>query len=222
MAFAINANAQLGSWTALNIRGKINDKFLYFGEAQIRSTAFYNNFFYYEAKGAIGFTPGKNISLLVGSGLYDTYPVGGNFNRPRATREIRTWLEATFKHDISRFFFEHRYRIEQRFLNTGYRNRFRYRLAALMPVNKPTLVPNTFFLCGFEELFLGNQAPYFERNRVFAGLGYKFKSVILQLGWLNQFDYKLTGSISRQFLQTFVTVEIGKSKPKNTLPFGQD
>lgn len=220
----LSASAQLGSWTGINVRGKFGRKFLYMGEAQLRSTKFYHDFFYYEVKGAIGYNPGKQVAFMLGSGFYETYTPAGNFVRPVVSSEIRLWEEATFKHSIWRLFFEHRYRIEQRFfVNNGtYRNRFRYRLAAAIPLNKPQIDPGTVFLSCFNELFLSERAPYFERNRIFAGVGFKHKIVTVQSGYLHQFDYSLGNSLNRHFLQTFLIFEINSRKLKDVLPFGQD
>lgn len=43
----------LGSWNILNLKYTINEKWSAFGEAQLRSLKFYNNFHYYEYKGAL-------------------------------------------------------------------------------------------------------------------------------------------------------------------------
>ena len=170
-------------------------------ETQARSTAFYHDFFYYEVKGGIGYQLGKSFTVLAGTGSYNTYQVGGNFERPAAQLEWRIWQELTMKQDLQRLLFEHRYRTEQRITSNGYRNRLRYRMSIMLPLNKQELSTGAFYLYAWDEIFGTYKAPYFERNRVAAGAGYKAKPFTIQMGWLNQFDYSLTQQVRRNFLQ---------------------
>ena len=41
---------ELGSWNILNVTMKVNPKWNFFTEAQLRSLAFYSDFHYYELK----------------------------------------------------------------------------------------------------------------------------------------------------------------------------
>jgi long-subunit fatty acid transport protein len=59
------------------------------------------------------------------------------------------------------------------------------------------------------ELFFTNNEPYFERNRVAFGLGYKPTSATsLQIGYLHQFDYRINDETGRDFLQVGYFVEL--------------
>mgnify|MGYP000663078923 CR=1 FL=1 len=69
----------LGSWNILNLKYSYNEKTSIFGEAQLRSLAFYNQFHYYEYKGGIYYKVYKNVELTIGAGSYQTYKEGGNF-----------------------------------------------------------------------------------------------------------------------------------------------
>lgn len=214
----------LGSWTVLNLRGTIKGKFRYMAEAQLRSTKFYNNFFYYEYKGGVSYRINKSFSFLTGIGKYNNYTVGGNFMRPLTGDEIRLWEEVTMHHDISRLFFEHRYRIEQRFFTTGYRNRFRYRLGIAIPINNKVIANKTVYTTLYNEVFFTNKGPYFERNRFFAGMGFRLSPVTIQLGWINQLDYTIQKQTIRNFLQFTLSFEIkGKAKSQpEILPLNED
>jgi hypothetical protein len=219
-AYAQTTSPGLGSWTALNLRGKISGPFYFMFETQARSDAFYNKFFYHEFKGGGGLNLNKSFAIFAGVGKYDTYTKnGGNFEGPRTANEVRTWFEGTIKDHIGRVFFEHRFRIEQRFFTTGYRNRFRYRLGIAVPINHKKMEDKTFYLSTFNELFLTNTEPYFERNRFFVGAGYRIKPATIQLGWVNQLDYKLTtGGVAKNFLQLTISIDFGK-EPPTRLPF---
>ena len=56
-------SSDLGSWNVFNLKYIINDKMSVFGEAQIRSLQFYDDFHYYEYKGGFEFKALKNIRI---------------------------------------------------------------------------------------------------------------------------------------------------------------
>lgn len=94
---------------------------------------------------------------------------------------------------------EHRYRAEQRYTNLGYRNRFRYRLSAKVPILKSK--EKEYFLLGWNELFFTNNEPFFERNRLFLGGGFDInENLAIQTGYIYQFDYKINDETGRDFL----------------------
>jgi len=192
---------QLGSWNILTLRQDINEKWELFGEAQLRSLSFYNEFHYYEMKAGLQYNIDSVFSILSGAGSYNTYSAGDNFNLPIQNREIRSWIEVRMKQQLKRLLFDHRYRAEQRFTSNGYRNRFRYRLSLTIPLNSPEIKAGTYFLQSWNEIFFTDREPFFERNRIYIGGGYRFnKTVTFQTGYIHQFDYNLTDEIGRDFL----------------------
>jgi hypothetical protein len=52
---------------------------------------------------------------------YETYTPGGDFVEPLLVGETRTWLQMAMEHQLGRINFDHRYRVEQRHLTTGYK-----------------------------------------------------------------------------------------------------
>lgn len=210
----------LGTWNIFNARGNIVEDLGFMSEFQLRSYSLYNEFFYYELKGGISYAVSENFTFFVGTGFYHTFPSGGNFITPSQQKELRTWIELTSKQYLDRFNFEHRYRIEQRFTSNGYKNRYRYRLLFVIPFNNDQLIDNTIYSAIFEEVFFTNLPPYFERNRIFAGLGYKFDFLTFQLGYIYQYDYKLSDPKGHSYLQLSLVFDISnKDKPEmKTLP----
>lgn len=197
-----SAQESLGTWNILNLNARVSDKIGVFGEAQLRSLLLYSDYHYYEVKGGAWWRMNEQVTFLGGAGRYDTYSAGGNFESPRLNREIRTWGQANLKNSMGRWIIEHRYRAEQRFTDNGYRNRFRYRLACTYLLNSSKISTGTLFVNAWNETFFTNLAPYFERNRIFAGMGYVFsESLMIHLGYVHQFDYKLTDEIGRDFVQ---------------------
>jgi hypothetical protein len=212
-------NFDLGSWNILNIKYNQNEKWSFFGEAQLRSLKFYNNFHYYEYKGGINLKVHKNVKLTLGAGSYQTYNEGGNFVLPKNNNEFRLWPQAVLFQSIGNFKIEQRYRSEFRFTSNGYRNRFRYRLGVSYPFGKEQNNYKPFQINASNELFFTNTEPYFERNRMLVTFNYKpSKATTLQIGYLHQFDYKINDETGRDFLQLGYFIEIfKKSSPNSTI-----
>ena len=101
--------------------------------------------------------------------------------------EHRIFQQLILKNRISRVRFEHRYRIEQRWVNNKYRNRFRYRIMTQVPINNPSFTAGTFSLALYNEIFVNGEKVFFDRNRLYGALGYHFNEhTQLQLGYLRQ------------------------------------
>jgi len=158
-----------------------------YAELQGRGDKVMNDFFYYETKAGISYDITKDFVALIGSGRYVT-----NDNPEFLTKstEFRLWEQMTVNQFLYRIKIEHRYRVEQRWVNGYYRNRFRYRLNVFVPLNHTKIDPKTWFVSVYDEVFLNNKIPNFERNRAYAALGYQFdNSINVQAGWLNQYNY---------------------------------
>lgn len=198
-------NAQkvdLGSWNIINVKYNHDQKWSLFGEAQLRSLKFYNNFHYYEYKAGINYKVQKNLKLTVAAGSYQTYKEGGDFRLPKNNDEFRLWPQLILFQSIGRLKIEQRYRAEFRFTSDGYRNRFRYRLGLAYPLGRDKGDYRPFQINASNELFFTDREPYFERNRMLVAFSYKpTKTSTLQLGYLHQFDYKINDETGRDFLQ---------------------
>ena len=201
---------RVGTWNLINAQYNIKNKYFVWGEVQTRAQKIYQDFFYHELKGGVGFKPNPNITLLVGVGQYGTYSNGGNFKTPMTNHEFRLWEQLVLNNSVGRAKIEHRYRIEQRWRAGEYRNRFRYRFFPTIPINKPSIEKGTLFLAIYDEIFLTDVGPHFERNRVFGGLGYQVSTpLMLQVGWLNQYDFSAENtSTSNTFLQLGVYLQL--------------
>lgn len=194
-------NFELGSWNILNLKYNHSEKLSFFGEAQLRSLKFYHNFHHYEYKGGINYKVHKNVGLTLAAGSYQTYREGGNFVTPKNNNEFRLWPQIILFQSIGKVKIEQRYRAEFRFTSNGYRNRFRYRLGISYPFGKEKNDYKPFQISVSDEVFFTNKEPYFERNRFLVALNYKpMKAATIQLGYLHQFDYKISDEIGRDFI----------------------
>jgi hypothetical protein len=225
--FSLNVFSQndLGSWNVLNFNVKVNPKWNVFVESQVRSLTFYDQFHYYEYKIGVSYKINPNFSLTTGIGSYNTFSEGGNFELPAQNRETRTWIQVNMKNPLKYVIFEHRYRAEQRFTSNGYKNRFRYRLNAIVPLNKEKIGPKTLYASLWNELFFTDKEPFFERNRLFIGLGYEFsENLAIQSGYIHQFDYKINDETGKDFfnLSLLYTIDLNKKKATNYSPSTPD
>ena len=214
---AIAQSAGLGSWNILNVKYNYNKTWSYFAESQLRSLKFYNEFHYYEIKGGANYKTDKNITFTLGAGTYQTYKEGGNFSLPQNNNEFRIWPQITLFQTVGILNFEQRYRVESRFTSSGYKNRFRYRLGMSYQFGEKINNYNRFQISASNELFFTNSEPYFERNRFLVAINYKpSKASTIQLGYLNQFDYKINDETGRDFFQIGYYIELFR-QPQNNI-----
>ena len=128
----------------------------------------------------------SSSSVTLGYGFIPSYVYESEQKKPEIT-EHRIFQQLIMTNKIGRIKFEHRYRIEQRWVNDDYRNRLRYRLMAFIPINKPVIEEGTFFLGLFDEVFMNTKNTFFDRNRLYGALGYQIsKTTQVQLGYLYQ------------------------------------
>ncbi len=209
-------NLDLGSWNILNLKYNLNDKWSVFGETQLRSLKFYDNFHYYEYKSGINFKAHKNVNLTIGAGSYQTYKEGGDFVLPKNNNEFRIWPQVVLFQSVGKLKIEQRYRAESRFTSNGYRNRFRYRLSLSYPFGKEQNGYKQFQIIASNEIFFTDKEPYFERNRLLLAFNYKpSKATTLQIGYLHQFDYKINDETGRDFFQIGYFIELFRKQSTN-------
>lgn len=72
-------------------------------------------------------------------------------------------------------------------LRVIFRIRFRYFLAVKVTLNKTKLEPKSVYLSGYNEIFIHDTPNYFDRNRIYGGLGYMInKNIKIEMGFMNQ------------------------------------
>jgi len=83
---------------------------------------------------------------------------------------------------------QHRYRIEERFIEDDFRMRFRYFLSFNIPLNKKELTDKTLYLSTYNEIWVNTSRTIFDRNRLYGGLGFKLNDTArFEVGYMNQF-----------------------------------
>ncbi|MBN8706915.1 MAG: DUF2490 domain-containing protein [Bacteroidetes bacterium] len=219
----ISQPVDLGTWNLLNVKYNHSAELSLFGEGQLRSLSFFDQFHYYEIKGGFNYLIHKSVLLTLGAGSYQTYREGGNLQTPKNNNEFRLWPQILLLQQINNFKIDQRYRSEMRWTSKGYRNRFRYRAGVSLPFGNENNGYKPFQVSLSNELFFTDNEPYFERNRIQLALNYKLsKSSTIQLGYLHQFDYKINDETGRDFLVVGYYFELfrnseSKSESENQL-----
>lgn len=206
--------SNLGSWNILHVKYKLGDQLSIFGEGQLRSLKFYDNFHYHEFKGGVNLKVYKNMNLTLGAGSYQTYKEGGDFLLPKNNNEFRLWPQIVLNQSVGHLKIEQRYRAELRWTSNGYRNRFRYRVGVFYAFGTEQDDYKPFQIGASNELFFTDKEPYFERNRMSITFNYKpSKASTIQVGYLHQFDYKINDETGRAFFQIGYFIELSRKTP---------
>ena len=128
----------------------------------------------------------KNAIATLGYGYIASHVYVSDQRAPEST-EHRIFQQLILTNKVSRVKFEHRYRLEQRWVNEKYKNRIRYRLMVFVPLNKPTITKGTVFLGVYDEIFMNTEQVFFDRNRLYGAVGYQIDNKTqVQLGYLRQ------------------------------------
>ena len=110
----------------------------------------------------------------------------GNTNEKISINEHRIFQQFISKQSLGLIKLNHRYRFEQRFVESDFKLRFRYFLGISIPLTKKE--NNSFYLSIYNEIFLNTKSAVFDRNRLYGGIGYKInKNIKFELGYMNQF-----------------------------------
>lgn len=201
LASIIKVNAQqpgeneLGGWYMYFGTNKVAERFSIHTEAQFRFYETTSNFNQLLLRTGLNYHINPDAIATFGYGYIDTDPTfEGNENLVNKILEHRIFEQFILKNKVWEFLFEHRYRLEQRFITVENRNspffnrrtehRARYRIQATLPLT------DTFFLNFYDELFINLQDNLFGQNRLYAALGIHItNNSSVQFGYLrNQFS----------------------------------
>lgn len=193
--------SKLGTWNGFSSNQRVAERWQTFIQGEFRTWEAFANFNELLWRGAIKYDINSRHKAAVGYVRVDTWPYDdepyGKF------WENRAYEEYLFKHTLSVLNFEHRVRLEQRWITlqegeTNYSNRFRYLLNAIWNLRGSDGSPSRWFAKIFNEIFLDfdRRDYWFDReagesglnqNRLYAGIGYRpIPSSNIQLGALWQ------------------------------------
>ena len=172
----------LGNWL-IYIGGKqLNSKWNLHHEIQYRNYNTLGDLEQLLIRTGLGYDIGSKSNILLGYGYINSENFTGNANDQTTVEEHRIFQQFITKQTIGSVSLQHRYRFEQRFVESDFKTRFRYFLGINLPLKNPK-----YYLSAYNEIFLNGKSNVFDRNRVYGGLGYKIsKGVKLELGYMSQ------------------------------------
>tara|TARA_B100001059_G_scaffold63602_1_gene59534 strand:+ start:825 stop:1532 length:708 start_codon:yes stop_codon:yes gene_type:complete len=202
-----------GNWLMYFGTNKISEKFSIHSELQYRNhTISPTNIEQLLLRTGLNYHFKPNASATFGYAHIGNH-VYESVRKSPETEEHRIWQQLLTTNNIGRVKFEHRYRLEERFAETDFKIRFRYRLMLFVPLNRPKIETGTIYLGVYDEIFINDKATFFDRNRLYGGLGYQHADNIhFQVGVLRQ----ETQTASKTFLQfgLIFNTDLRIKKPK--------
>ncbi|KPH15338.1 hypothetical protein AMQ68_05935 [Chryseobacterium sp. ERMR1:04] len=184
--FSFAQKNDLGAWYMYFGNNKISKKLNFHNEIQYRNFDGIGDLEQLLIRTGIGYDlTENNNNVLLGYGFILSQPyVNGE---KKENIEHRIFQQYITKQKFGRFYLQHRYRLEERFLADDFRMRFRYMLGVNIPINNKEMLPKTFYGSVYNEIFLNLNSPTFDRNRVYGALGYVInKNMRIEAGYMNQ------------------------------------
>jgi hypothetical protein len=200
-------------WFSFTSNIKVNKHLSLVAEGQFRFAQDFEPM-QFQFRGAADIHITKELSFVPLGYVYTWNTVYGKQPARFVNNEHRIWQQVLFKHHTGRFRFNHRARLEQRYIqvhtmNNGevvyegfdyYANRVRYRFLLTVPFGSKEMGPKTFFGNFYNETFLswGPKVTYHkpDQNRVFMGIGYQGgKNFTVTSGLLYQMMVKANGAM---------------------------
>jgi len=182
-----NSQEDTGNWIMYFGTNKISDKLSIHSELQYRNhTISPTNIEQLLLRTGLNYHIKPHASATIGYAHIGNHTYESNRKSPEV-EEHRIWQQFLTTNKIGRIKFEHRYRIEERFIEKDFKTRFRYRIMLFYPLNRRLLETGTIYLGVYNELFINGEKTFFDRNRLYGGIGYKYsQNIEFQIGLLRQ------------------------------------
>lgn len=182
-------DSNLGNWLIYIGNKKLNSKWNIHNEVQYRNYNAVGDLEQLLLRAGVGYNlTENNNNILLGYGYILSENYIGDSDDKMSVNEHRIFQQFTTKQSLWKVKLSHRYRFEQRFVESDFKMRFRYFLGINIPLQYKEDGKNPLYLSVYNEIFLNTKSSIFDRNRVYGGLGYKFSDQLkLELGYMNQF-----------------------------------
>ena len=177
-----------GNWLMYIGNQDINDRWNWHNEIQYRSYDLIGDTEQLLLRTGIGYNmTERNNNLLLGYGFIQSHEYIPGASDKVKSEEHRIFQQFINRHRAGRLHFQHRIRAEERFFSDDLKLRGRYFLSLNLPLNHSMITKNTVYLAAYNEIFLNAQDKIFDRNRIYAGLGFGIhESIRLELGMMSQ------------------------------------
>ena len=187
---AQSQNSDFGNWLICIGNKKLSQKWNLHNEVQYRNYNAIGNLEQLLLRIGLGYTfnESKN-NVLLGYGYILSENYLDNNTDKVSVNEQRIFQQFTSKQKIGIVSLNHRYRFEQRFVQSDFKMRLRYFLGLNIPLTKKE--NNKLYFSAYNEIFLNTEPAVFDRNRLYGGIGYRInKNIRLEAGYMNQFFEK--------------------------------
>ena len=180
--------SDFGNWYIYFGNQPINKKFNWQNEVQYRNYNFIGDINQLLLRTGIGYNlTENNNNVLLGYAFINSSNYIANTAEKKSINEHRLYQQFITKQNFNRVFIQHRYRVEERFIEADFKLRFRYFLSINVPINKKIITTNTFYLSAYNEIFINAQQPTFDRNRIYGAVGYGInKNLKIEIGFMSQ------------------------------------
>ena len=180
--------SEIGNWFIYFGNQKINKNLNWHNEVQYRNYDFIGDTNQLLLRTGIGYNlTENNNNVLLGYAFVNTQKYIPNSDQKQESNEHRIFQQFITKQNFGRFFVLHRYRVEERFFKDDFQVRLRYFLNLNIPINKKTLDKNAIYLSAYNEIFVNTEKPLYDRNRVYAALGFVInKNFKVEAGFMSQ------------------------------------
>jgi hypothetical protein len=171
-----------GNWLIYIGSKQLNSKWNLHHEVQYRNYNAIGDLEQLLLRTGLGYNISEKSNLLLGYGYINSENYARNDQEKFTVEEHRIFQQFITKQNIGKVTLQHRYRFEQRFVESDFKTRFRYFLSMNIPLKNPK-----YYLSTYNEIFLNGSSNIFDRNRVYGGFGYKLsKGVKFELGYMSQ------------------------------------
>ena len=201
----INAQqSDFGNWLIVFGNKNFSDKWNFHSEVQYRNYNAIGDLEQLLLRTGVGYNlTENNNNILLGYGYILSENYLGDTDEKVSVNEHRIFQQFITKQKVGIVGLNHRYRFEQRFVEDDFKMRFRYFLGLNIPLQKKDTINNTFYISGYNEIFLNTESAIFDRNRLYGGLGFHINSDIrIEMGYMNQFFE--TSSRDQLNIMTFI------------------
>jgi long-subunit fatty acid transport protein len=184
---ALSQNSDFGNWLIYIGNNKLNSKWNIHNEVQYRNYNTIGDLEQLLIRTGLGYTfNDKKNNVLLGYGYILSENYISNSDNKATINEHRIFQQFTASQTFGKVKLGHRYRFEQRFVESDFKMRFRYFLSLNIPIN--IMQNNKYYLSAYNEIFLNTKTSVFDRNRLYGGIGYNINTAIrIEVGYMNQF-----------------------------------
>ena len=133
--------SETGNWMMYFGNQKLSDRWNWHNEIQYRNYNFAGDLEQLLLRTGIGYNlSANNNNLLLGYAYIHGEPYIAGTDEKTNVNEHRIFQQFISRQQFGRFYLQHRYRIEERFIEDDFKMRFRYFLGLNVPINKKEMV----------------------------------------------------------------------------------